>query len=290
MCEASSYLDFFNYKSHRRETFIDLFLKKDIDKQKKEIVSSIIECLHSSATIIDDIQDNEIMRKGKPCYYIRHGYSTASFVALKLWQQSISLISKNYNVLDYIPHLNNLISYQEADTGLIKRADDYSPINWYLNNISKKIGEELIIIFKLCTSNWQDKKESEFFIEFLTTIGQLIQCIDDKTDIIENYSYKENQNNDVCVITYALPVACYLEKNYNSKIEDIIGNKISFDEFDSVITLLRTQSVIDYVNNIIVEIKNSCTLQIKNLDYELQFKAEKILNFITDNYWNNISL
>ncbi len=80
--------DALRYTSNRRRLFIDTFatLRQTLgfDPIPHAKVSRIIELLHSSASIIDDVQDNESSRKDLPSYYQRHGYATAAFAALRL--------------------------------------------------------------------------------------------------------------------------------------------------------------------------------------------------------------
>jgi geranylgeranyl pyrophosphate synthase len=87
------------FSSNRRILFVKLFQKigkaLGCDQLSEELVVKSLEHIHASATIIDDMLDNESLRKEIPTYYIRHGHPVAAFAALNLMMKGIELVCED---------------------------------------------------------------------------------------------------------------------------------------------------------------------------------------------------
>ena len=222
--------DALKFRSARREfvvekiyNFCSQFSDKN-ERNKKEILLAI-EYIHTSASIVDDIQDYENLRKNELTYYKRHGYGTSAFASLKLWTDAIKLLSINYDIEIVLSYLQKLIFCQEIDVGLNSQYkslyDDYFSIS------SQKISNELELIYYL--SFPKEKYESHKMKgSLLTEIGKLIQFIDDKID--EFVNFEQNLLNKDEVFRFQLSLPFILANKYSNFSADYFFKDFSKGE------------------------------------------------------------
>jgi geranylgeranyl pyrophosphate synthase len=223
--------DAFVFSSNRRVLFVRLYQRIGSDlgfKQiSEEVIVQILEHIHASATIIDDMLDNEYLRKDLPSYYVRHGHPVSAFAALNLMIKGLELACYNsQDIKGILDTLRGMIDAEEADIGLRRRPPEVSPLGWYQDVVSKKIAGELQIILLLCS---QGSDRSHYMLpelEHLTfLLGQFIQYCDDWYDVLVRDPFAQNSTEDDYVLTYSLPLALYLNTN-NHHMETVVGVKI----------------------------------------------------------------
>jgi geranylgeranyl pyrophosphate synthase len=223
--------DAFSFSSKRRVLFVKLYHRMGrhlgFEQISEHIVVQALEHIHASATIIDDMLDNEHLRKDIPSYYVRHGHSIAAFAALNLMIKGIELISNStYDINKVLGIIRRMIDAEEADIGLRKRTPRVPPLGWYRDVVSKKIAGELLLILLLCSQGADNSKGVLRELERLTTLlGQFIQYCDDWYDILIRDPFAQTSEEDTCVLTYSLPLAVYLSHT-DDNIEKIVGVKI----------------------------------------------------------------
>jgi geranylgeranyl pyrophosphate synthase len=229
---SSEYLnDAFSFSSKRRVLFVRLYQRigshLGFEQISEQTIVQALEHIHASATIIDDMLDNEHLRKDIPSYYVRHGHSIAAFAALNLMIKGIELISNStYDINKVLGIIRGMIDAEEADIGLRKRTSKVAPLGWYRDVVSKKIAGELLLILLLCSQGADNSKGALRELERLTILlGQFIQYCDDWYDILIRDPFAQTSEKGAYVLTYSLPLAVYLSHT-DDNIEKLVGVKI----------------------------------------------------------------
>ena len=277
--------DALRYSSNRRKIFVEAFdnirRKLGFKDCKKDSAISIIEYLHSSASIIDDIQDNEVRRKGIPCYYKRNDHATATFASLRLWHEALRLLSTDYDLTDFWEHFEGLLTAQEADTGLLSIPGDMNPLDWYFDVSSRKISEELLIMFKLCNPDFRAIKDYETVLHIINNIGKLIQFIDDRKDVI--YENILDNQTGFYIFTYSFPFALLVEKENDYK--KYLGIKHDLVTAEKINEKLRSSEIDKRIGEYI-DIKHRETISlIENLDTIIQEDFLRMVTILNSEYW-----
>lgn len=282
--------DALKYSSNRRKLFIESFdkvrHKLGFKECRKDSVISIIEYLHSSASIVDDIQDNEILRKGIPCYYKRNDFATATFAALRLWHESLRLISIDYDLTDFWEHFEKLLTAQEADTGLLPLPLHISPLDWYLDVSSRKISEELLIMFKLCNPDYRRIENYEVLIQVIDKIGKIIQYTDDRNDVIEE-DILSNQS-EFYIFTYSFPFALLVEKE--NEYKKYLGIKLDLETAEKINKKLKISEIDKKIAEYTHFAHEETLSLIKNLDILIQEDFLDLVMILKSKYWEEDKL
>lgn len=266
MKQPNYIIDALKFRSARREfviekiyNFCSQFVTQN-ERNKKEILLAI-EYIHTSASIVDDIQDFEILRKNELTFYKRHGYGTSAFASLKLWTDAIKILSKNYDIEIVLYYLQKLISCQEVDVGLSSQYN--SLFDDYFNISSKKISNEFELIYYLSFPKEKyelHKGKSDLLIE----IGKLIQFIDDKFDEFVNF-----ENNLLCkdeIFRFQLSLPFILANKYSDFKKEYFFKDYSKNEALKIFN--------KYINNTMVE---------ENIDKIITKQINKIANLFSEN-------
>ena len=232
MVIENNYLnDAFIFSSNRRVLFVRLFQQIGGDlgfvQISEEVIVKTLEHIHASATIIDDMLDNEYLRKEIPSYYVRHGHSVAAFAALNLMIKGIEIVCNSiHDIKGVLEIIRVMIEAEEADVGLQKRSPTVSPLDWYRSVVSNKIAGELRLILLLCSQGSNNSNSTLHELERLTSqLGQFIQYCDDWYDVLIKDPFEQNSEEDGYVLTYSLPLAIYLT-NVNENLETFVGVRV----------------------------------------------------------------
>lgn len=239
--------DALSFTSKRRVLFVRLYQRIGSNigyvQSPEGVVVEALEYIHASATIIDDMLDNEHVRKEIPSYYVRHGHAVAAFAALNLMMKAIEIFTRRTNDVDELLRIiRGMIDAEEADVGLRKRSPSVAPINWYRDVVSKKIAWELFLILHLCSQGTGKSDGNMQKLEVITgLLGQFIQYCDDWYDVLVRDPFGQSSEPDSYVFTYSLPLALYLEKA-GDPIETLVGLKVDRLTAAAVINKLTSMS------------------------------------------------
>jgi geranylgeranyl pyrophosphate synthase len=292
MKQASYIIDALKFRSARRELVVDKIFNFSSqfairnERNKKEILLAI-EYIHTSASIVDDIQDYETIRKNELTYYKRHGYGTSAFAALKLWTNAIQLLSKNYDIEIVLYYLQKLISCQEIDVGLSSQynslPEDYFEVS------SKKISYELEFLYYLSMPEEKFELDNDK-VDLLIEIGKLIQFIDDKFDEFVNFENTLSDKDDVFKFQLSLPfILANTHSNFNKDFffKDFSKNE-ALEIFKRYIDNALIEEAIDKVINEQEHLIENLILHSKYNIRELEelFNTVRSLNYISKNTAN----
>jgi|GEM_PF-4433197 len=253
----------------------------------EEFVFEVIERIHGSATIIDDMLDNEAVRKNIPSYYVRHGKPVAAFAALNLMVKAIEqLCGSPIALARLLENIRLMIDAEEADVGLQTRNPKLTPMEWYQNVVSKKISGELLLILNLCTSPDQVSDSRPEDLRLVTEkLGQLIQYCDDRYDVLVNNPFARMREEEGYVLTYSLPLAVYMADN-GSDMEQFVGVKIPRAIAGDLIGQVQTHDNVLSVEAFIDREYQDLIRSIQELPIKRAQEIIEIVDLVkTDSYW-----
>ncbi len=277
--------DALQFRSARREYVVDKIFRhceqfRYSQKVNKSDILFALECFHSSASIIDDIQDGETHRKGIPSYFLRHSYGTSAFASLNLWHYGLEVLSEKYNIRIVLKILRELINAQEVDVGLSK----FNSLNYekcYFQCSSLKISYELKLIYYLSCPNFFnniDRKSLDVLIE----IGKLIQYIDDERDELIDFISILDIKTEEFKLNLSLPIVMAIK--HSAMSENLLYKNINKNKAISIYNnflntetvILQTTKIIDrQYNKIKSLISELADIDTKHLEEFLDFVYEQ---------------
>lgn len=264
----------FDFKSNRREILLssinDFF---NIDKGIFNKISESFECLHFSATTVDDVLDNETFRNNQPCYYVREDYGK-SFVAsfssfIRFLELSSCLNALDANVISYI---RDMIISEEADCGLRIREKEYTPFRWYFDVCSIKSSNEILAMIQIM-NNYRSNNYIAVIKNLFFEIGRYAQMHNDKRDLFTNKPLARFSKSDKVKLTYSLPLAIYFDEIDNS-YESTVGKYIEQDEF----MIIHNKMSSEFIQKKVTKIIEEQHLRIENIFNEYPY-LKKINTF-----------
>jgi geranylgeranyl pyrophosphate synthase len=283
--------DALNFTSNRRLVFVKMFQKIGrefgVNQPPEEAVAYAMECIHASATIIDDMLDNECLRKDLPSYYVRHGGPVAAFAALNLMVKGIEAISGHViEMRGTLEVIRCMIDAEEADVGLRRRAPSASPLEWYMNVVSRKIACELILILNV---SMQGVPAAEGMVAALSRstlrLGQLIQFCDDWYDLLIRDPFASTGEDAGYVLTYSLPLALYMCAHGND-FETLLGVRMDRQMASRVVGVITAEPIKSAVESFIEDEHRKLieSLQLLPASWAAEF-AEIAIAVRSPQYW-----
>lgn len=265
-----------------RSSLIKLFNKKMlVEEATLTQISAIIEKLHTASLLIDDIEDNSSLRRGRPTAHLIYGtpytINSANYVYFEALQQVLELDRRFPGATEiFNEELMNLHRGQGLDlywreTLTVPTEDEY------LKMVVHKTGGLFRLSFKLmnlCGTVTHSREDVARLIEFTNLLGIIYQIKDDYLNLKSSV----------------------LEKN-KGFCEDISEGKFSFPIIHSLqngdkhllMGLLRQRSQDLQVKQLALDLIE----ETKSFDYTKQVLAEfrrktvEIINSIADSNGSN---
>ncbi|OUM65593.1 hypothetical protein PIROE2DRAFT_41532, partial [Piromyces sp. E2] len=170
-----------------RSKLIDAFdIWLNVPKVELTIIKDVIEMLHTSSLLIDDVEDDSELRRGVPVAHKIFGIpstiSCANYVYFIALDKLISL--NNINLIKiYSDELLNLHRGQGMeiyfrDSNICPTEDDYMDI------VSNKTGGLLRLGVKLMEELSTTNKKNGEYVNLANTIGEYYQIRDDYSNLL----------------------------------------------------------------------------------------------------------
>lgn len=151
------------------------------------VIKEIIDCLHHSSLILDDIEDGSHLRRGFPATHVVYGICQAVNSATFLYVQAVESVHaaarKNPEMMDvFLKHLRQLFNGQSWD--LYWTYHRQCPTEeQYLDMVDQKTGAMLQLLVGLMQTAQQPGKDgvvhSEALFKFTQLFGRFFQVRDD---------------------------------------------------------------------------------------------------------------
>lgn len=169
-----------------RITLVDCLNKwLEVPQRETDAIKKVINSLHDSSLILDDIEDGTPLRRGFPSTHMVYGTGQSINSATYLYVQAVQAIHELGN-----PRLMDVLLSQLAKLFAGQSLDLYWTFHRrcpteadYLDMIDKKTGALLLMIVNLMTAASPSAKASERFARFARLVGHFFQVRDDYMNI-----------------------------------------------------------------------------------------------------------
>lgn len=230
------------YSSNRRSGLIRLIGDICVALGARPVpTESVTECfnkLHSAASILDDLVDNEVLRAGKPAFHRRHPVGVAAITSVHLLLDGLQdCLLLGLNDKQVMHRLMEIARSEEADVGMIRKDSSYSHLGWYLEVTSRKTSHELLLLLDLLSQGLEHRRGEDLraFQEVVSELGLLLQLANDWRDWFENDPFYRVASDDLFVLTNNVAVAMYCERE-EGKLADMIGHRFDRNEIAPLVT------------------------------------------------------
>jgi len=254
-----------------RSKLIDAFdIWLNVPKPELKIIKEVIEMLHTSSLLIDDVEDDSELRRGVPVAHKIFGIpstiSCANYVYFIALEKLLAL--KNLNLIKiYSDELLNLHRGQGMeiyfrDSNICPTEDDYMDI------VSNKTGGLLRLGVKLMEELSTTKKVNGEYVNLANTIGEYYQIRDDYSNLLSE-TYKNNKGfcEDITEGKYSYPIIhCIKNHPESHQLEKIIKQRTSNVELKMYcIKLMKESHSFDYTKEKLLLIEQKIYKQIEDL-------------------------
>jgi geranylgeranyl pyrophosphate synthase len=223
-------------------------------------LAASVEIYHNATLIFDDVQDNSMMRRGKPTLNARFG----SGIAISYASVLRSMMTKP--LTDFLPVNNSLHIYQWIHkVAILLSLGQYHEMMWsyrkdfhvsekdYLEMARCKTGA-LIGLSALWGGISASSEEIEKLFEFGCNLGIAYQIIDDIGNVDEKTKQKKDKYSDIYERKITLLVVHALEENQVKWRNDLttIFSKTEIMESDvlKVLQIFKDSHTIDYCRKV----------------------------------------
>jgi geranylgeranyl diphosphate synthase, type III len=265
--EPYSYLEENKGKNIRKKIINFLGKKYDIKKNDIQNIIEIVDKIHNSTLILDDIEDNSKIRRGKECTHLKYGIAltiNVTYIVLFDMLNNIKCENMKSNIIDTILKLSR---GQGIDI-YISENNKFITNEEYIEMIKGKTSALLSLIPKLinCCKPIEDfNKINNLFEKF----GIFFQIRD---DLINIYDKKYWEKKGFCSDLYEKKITYVILEAINKKIdsyEEIIEfyeNKINDND--------NVNKIYDILNK--SNIWNEGKETLKNLKSQILNEADKV--------------
>jgi len=254
-----------------RSKLIDAFdIWLNVPKVELKIIKDVIEMLHTSSLLIDDVEDDSELRRGVPVAHKIFGIpstiSCANYVYFIALENLLKL--KNLNLIKiYSDELLNLHRGQGMeiyfrDSNICPTEDDYMDI------VSNKTGGLLRLGVKLMEELSTTKKINGEYVALANAIGEYYQIRDDYSNLLsETYINNKGFCEDITEGKYSYPIIhCIKNHPESHQLEKIIKQRTSNIELKRYcIKLMKESNSFEYTKKKLYEIEDKIKKQIESL-------------------------
>jgi geranylgeranyl pyrophosphate synthase len=194
-----------------------------VDYKKYKDFAVSIELLHNGTLILDDIEDDGELRRGKPTCHRKFGIDTAVNVGGALYIMPLMILQNNSKNLTaaqklkinqiYTEELINLSFGQSIDIYWHNHPNINVSKDEYLEMVRLKTGSLMRMSLRMaCVIAGKDGKIESCFKDFAEKIGMAFQIKDDALDLTsKDERFGKSFGNDISEGKISLPVVLALE-------------------------------------------------------------------------------
>jgi len=272
-----------------RKLFGDLFGKLlNVNQEDIDLINTLTYNVHNASLVIDDIEDNSLLRRNEPCSHIKYGIPLALNAGYMELFQSLKIVCNNFTsstknkIVEYIFYIHEgqgMDIYYRMNK-IIPSLEDYTKMIVY------KTGYPLLINLELLldkSNNHIFKQKYEQFKNILINFSIFYQIRDDYINLTDiNYWEQKGfcQDFDEEKISYLIT---YFKTMNNINIIELLKDKTNKGKI-KILKLFHENKLFDIIFKKLVDLKE----QILN-EMNLEFIFDKLLFYKFDlNNLNNI--
>ncbi|KYC45761.1 MAG: Geranylgeranyl diphosphate synthase [Candidatus Methanofastidiosum methylothiophilum] len=291
--------DFLSYGGKRWRPVLFLLISEALGADMKKISDFLVipEIAHNGTIIIDDIEDNADLRRGKPALHKVYGEDIAIncgnamyFLPLQVVEDKkgeipAETLFRVYSI--YLEEMRNLHYGQALDItwhkGILKKEPN---VEEYLQMTAFKTGTLARMAARMAVAlSGKDEIVENKFGKFAESIGIAFQIQDDLLDIIttekEREAFGKSYGNDIregkrsLAIIYTLST---LEKTKREKLIKILNSHTNEKKIiDEAIKLIKETDSIEKsretANRLVIESWNEINNELKESEAKINLKA-----------------
>lgn len=260
-------------------TLICSSLGKNADCDEIIKIASIIEIIHTTTLIHDDIIDKAKTRRGKITLNMEYGNEKALYIGDYLFSRVLYNVSYFDNST---LHEELAKTLKELCIGELIQNDDLYNINTrrldYLKKIKRKTA--ILIAFScLCGALISNSKRDTIITvyKFGYYLGMSYQIIDDLLDFVSSKEkIGKNIGQDLINGNITLPIILKIEKEKDSY--ENLKNKDVSEKLILIEKIKSDDEVIETVKNISNRYLKKAEQEISNIDEDVKKELQKIIN------------
>ncbi|OGM28305.1 hypothetical protein A2801_02505 [Candidatus Woesebacteria bacterium RIFCSPHIGHO2_01_FULL_41_10] len=208
----------------RPKLFLTTLKLFGVSPKKYADIAVLIELVHNGTLVLDDIEDDGVLRRGKPTVHQKYGIDTATNVGMSLHVMPLRMLLVNHKELSdeqrlrmweiYAEEVTNVSFGQALDIYWHKNQTNEIRKSRYLEMVRLKTGSLMRMSMRMaCVVAAKDRKTEEIFSEFAEDLGISFQVIDDVLDLTPgNEKFGKAYGNDISEGKVSLPVIYALQK------------------------------------------------------------------------------
>ncbi|KAI0009518.1 isoprenoid synthase domain-containing protein [Xylariaceae sp. FL0662B] len=240
----------------------------EVPKASLEIITNAIRMLHTASLLIDDIQDNSLLRRGRPVAHrvfgIANTINSANYVYFLALQELQKL--NNPKAIDiYTTEIVSLHRGQAMD--LFWRDTLTCPAEEdYLEMISNKTGGLFRLAYKLMEA---ESSASINFLPLIQLFSLIFQIADDYKNLCsQEYGQKKGFGEDLTEGKFSFPVIHSIRSNpTNLELLYILEQKPTSDDVKRyAIKYIESTGSLDYTKEFVGELMNRAKKAVDRID------------------------
>ena len=253
-----------------RKSLCEIFGKLlAVNNENIDLINRITNDVHNASLVIDDIEDNSLLRRNEPCAHIKYGIPLSLNAGYYSSFKSLLEISKNFShetnhkIIEYIYliHEGQGMDIYYTQNKVIPELKEYEKMMIYKTGYAFIMNLELLIDK---STNVIMKKNHEKLKKVLMVLSLFFQIRDDYINLTDPDYWKSKgfcQDFDEEKISYLI---AYFKTMNSTNIMDMMKDK-SNESKKNILLLFHENGLFDIIYNKLMELKQS-VLNEMNLD------------------------
>ncbi|KAF3927806.1 Dimethylallyltranstransferase [Dactylellina cionopaga] len=274
--EPCDYVASMPSKKVRHAAIRALNIHYKVPGDKIEIIQSVIDLLHSSSLIVDDIEDGSTLRRGNPSAHMVFGVPQALNSANYLFVKALTEIQKlsPSAVAIYTDELRNLHVGQSLDLHWTFHARcpserEYIQMIDGSKNLLFAMNHRFIRLTHKIYRNWRNFNLEDIF----TLIARFFQIRDDYQNLNSaDYSAEKGDLSDLDEGKYSFMLIHALRHTKDNRLRSLLRirsqqpeGRLSKEQKDLIMKILAQTKSMEYTCNVLIELQDEIE---KRLDAE----------------------
>lgn len=234
-----------------------------VNKQNIDYVDNIVNMIHNASLVIDDIQDNSIVRRNQECAHIKYGIPLSINAGYLMAFKILNSINKNtelseqvkYKLVEntYYAHLGQGMDIYYTTNKIIPTVEEYNTM------IEYKTGMLFVTILDLLMEYTLYDTSYNTLCKCICDFSLFFQIRDDYINVTDPVYWKEKgfcQDFDEQKISYLITYCNqYKMKDYETIIKLLNEPTKTKEDKIKLVMLMKDNNLLDTVYNQLTELK-----------------------------------
>ncbi|RHZ64646.1 hypothetical protein Glove_321g22 [Diversispora epigaea] len=241
-----------------RSKFIDAFDHwLNVPKDKLALITTVVEMLHTASLLIDDVEDNSILRRGVPVAHSIYGIPAAINCANYVYFLALNEIRKFNDPNMYSIYTEELLCLHRGQGMELYWRDTLTcpTESEYIQMVSNKTGGLLRLGVKLMQE--ASKSKVDEYVNLVNIIGIQFQIRDDYMNL-QSEKYADNKGfcEDLTEGKFSFPIIHSINKDLNNRqlINILKQHTTSIDLKHYAVKLMKESGSFEYTLNYLAQV------------------------------------